>query len=265
MRTDAQINASRANGAKSRGPVTAAGKRNSSHNSTQHGIFARSLLLCTESRADFDELAQTLYDEFQPETPFEVSLVQNMIAARWRQMRLQVMEQATMNREIHRQSQNPAPETEPDQINAANAAESFRFLSDGSRTLDLMVRYESRMDRQYLRSHKRLLEVQDRRRSSPPPTPAAPVIPIRPEPAPELRQVPTGKTQDRTRQATENEQPVTAAAPFPQVFICPPVSICVTRRSSAAQTTPEPSAAPSTPDKHCVAAPAEQEFRSVSR
>jgi hypothetical protein len=39
MRTPKQIAASRANGAKSKGPVTAQGKRNFSRNSTRHGMF----------------------------------------------------------------------------------------------------------------------------------------------------------------------------------------------------------------------------------
>ena len=44
MRTPKQIAASRANCARSKGPVTPAGKRNSFRNSTRHGMFADTLM-----------------------------------------------------------------------------------------------------------------------------------------------------------------------------------------------------------------------------
>jgi hypothetical protein len=43
MRTARQIEASRLNGARSRGPVTDAGKRKSSRNSRSHGLYARTV------------------------------------------------------------------------------------------------------------------------------------------------------------------------------------------------------------------------------
>jgi hypothetical protein len=55
---------------------------------------------------------------------------------------------------------------------ATPAALAFKSLSDNSRSLDLMNRYEARYERQYFRAHRRLLEVQDRR------TPPATQIPM---------------------------------------------------------------------------------------
>jgi hypothetical protein len=56
MSTPKQIAASRANGAKSKGPVTPQGKRNSSRNSTRHGIFAATIVLETENTEAFPRI-----------------------------------------------------------------------------------------------------------------------------------------------------------------------------------------------------------------
>ena len=50
MSTPKQIAASRANGARSKGPVTTQVKRNSSRNSTRHGLYAQTIVLQAESR-----------------------------------------------------------------------------------------------------------------------------------------------------------------------------------------------------------------------
>jgi hypothetical protein len=94
MRTEKQIAASQANGAKSRGPVTARGKRVSSQNSLRHGMLARALLLPGESVDRFSLLYQSFYDELLPRTSIELALIEKMAVAHWRQMRLWSFEKA---------------------------------------------------------------------------------------------------------------------------------------------------------------------------
>jgi len=161
MSTERQKQASRANGAKSRGAVTQEGKLASSRNALKHGMLSGTIVLQGESTDRFDKLVATLYEEFQPQTPFEESLIDNMAVARWRQMRIWGMEKAGMDNEVRRQSEISTSVSTED--NATRASLAFRALSDDSRTLDLINRYDSRYERQYFRAHRRFLEVRDRR------------------------------------------------------------------------------------------------------
>ena len=180
MRSESQIQASRAKGAKSCDPVTPEGKHTSSLNATTHGMLSSTIPLNCESEDRFRELFAALFDEFQPESHFEVSLIENMAVARWRHQRIWSMEKAAMEHEMRLQA--GAPQVTDDAATCAELA--FRTLVDNTRTLDLFHRYESLYDRQYLRAHRRLLEVRDRR--TPPSVPdVQPVPELQPTPEPQ--------------------------------------------------------------------------------
>jgi hypothetical protein len=133
-------------------------------------MLSTTIVLKGESQDRFLGLLAALIEEFQPQTPFEQSLIENMAVARWRQMRIWGMEKAAMEHEMRRQSgiPNPSP-SDPAEQAALRAALVFRSLSDDSRSLELINRYESRYDRQYLRAHRRFIEVRDRRPRPPAP------------------------------------------------------------------------------------------------
>ena len=156
MRSELQIQASRANGSKSRGPVTEEGKRASSQNALKHGMLAKYVVIHSENEEGFHEVITCLYDELQPQPGVEQDLVDTMAVARWRTTRLWIIEKSAMETQMSREN---------DQAHAAQytppvlAGMAFRSLADNSRTLDLINRYESRYDRQYLRSHKRLMDM----------------------------------------------------------------------------------------------------------
>jgi hypothetical protein len=86
--SESQIAAARANGARSRGPVSPIGKARSSRNSTSHGLLARAILLDGESRARFDNLVQLLNEALKPESAIDHLLVGKMAASHWRQVRI---------------------------------------------------------------------------------------------------------------------------------------------------------------------------------
>src|SRR4029077_2820621 len=164
MRTERQKQAARANGAKSRGPVTPAGKLASSRNAVTHGLLSGTVVLKGESEERFHALLADLLAELQPQTAVENHLVENMAAARWRQLRIWGIEKANLQHQMRTEAEARGDdEGGPREDTATRCALAFRTLSDDSRSLDLINRYESRFDRQYLRAHRRFLELVDRR------------------------------------------------------------------------------------------------------
>ena len=159
--SDKRIAASRANGAKSRGPISARGKAISAQNSARHSILANTIVLEGESTERFTALLEALQTELMPETELEISLIENMAACRWRQMRIWGMEKAGLSYAVRQQSASNH------EISAEDAptrtALAFRTLCDETRTFDLMNRYETRFDRQYSRALQRFTELRRRR------------------------------------------------------------------------------------------------------
>src|SRR5689334_20140282 len=92
-----RIEASRANGAKSRGPVTAEGKLRSSQNALKHGLLSNDVVLATESRETFDRLLEALIARFQPADQAEMICVEHMAAAEWRIRRIWAAETADLD------------------------------------------------------------------------------------------------------------------------------------------------------------------------
>ncbi len=142
MSSERRIRASRANGAKSRGPKTPEGKRRSAANSMRHGLLANTVVLEDENAAAFTSLLAAFERDLHPQTEIQCSLVQDMAVARWRLLRLWAIERATLQSEMEGYDAGTHP---PD----VRAAMAFRSLGDRSRCLDVLNRYESRFDRQY--------------------------------------------------------------------------------------------------------------------
>ena len=151
-----KITSSRTNGAKSRGPVTAAGKAASARNSLRHGMLAQTVVLEGESQSRFIALLESLMAEYSPVSESEVSLVEAMAVAQWRRLRVWAIEKCHFVREMARHPGSPP----------MRAAVAFRELSDSSRSLDVISRYESRFERQYASALRNLLDRQARRRVS---------------------------------------------------------------------------------------------------
>ncbi|HEY3827381.1 MAG TPA: hypothetical protein VGL82_22670 [Bryobacteraceae bacterium] len=82
MSTERQKRASRANGSKSRGPVTLDDKRaSSSRNAEKHDLLSGAIVLEGESTDRFLSLVAALHEELQPQTHFKESLIENIAFA----------------------------------------------------------------------------------------------------------------------------------------------------------------------------------------
>jgi len=156
--SEKKLAANRANAAKSTGPKTAEGKRNTSRNATRHGILANTILIDGESRERFAALLNSCVLQFQPETPVEHSLVERIAVAQWRQTRIWSVEAAGLNREIRQQSDAALTADPPTRTLLA-----FRSLAGDTRHLYLMSRYEHRYDRMQYRAIEALERMQERR------------------------------------------------------------------------------------------------------
>ena len=108
MRSEKQIQASSTNGARSRGPVTAQGKRNSSRNNLRHGFSAHDSSLDHNPPAAFMALEAEYMAEFQPRTTNEIYLIHIIAVARWRTSLVLAAEKQAMDKAMARQNENSA-------------------------------------------------------------------------------------------------------------------------------------------------------------
>lgn len=127
-----RIAASRANGALSKGPRTAEGKRIASANSLRHGLLAEGTVLPTEERGEFEVMQQECNERYAPRDKAEQNCVDHILSCNWRIRRVRFLEVCAMDEEIARQT--VGDETQ-------RAWNAFRSLGRKGH-LDLLRRYE---------------------------------------------------------------------------------------------------------------------------
>ena len=88
----------RANSQRSTGPRTEAGKQRSSQNALRHGLTAASPVLPSEDRAAYEDHRRQFFEEYQPATPTETQLVQELIDTSWRLNRIPLLEAEVLAR-----------------------------------------------------------------------------------------------------------------------------------------------------------------------
>jgi hypothetical protein len=101
-KTSARVLASRQNGARSRGPKTAAGKAISARNALKHGLSARTVVLDGEDVAAFQAFQAALRAELAPVGVLQHDLVSRIALGLWRARRSDRIEAALLRSYLER-------------------------------------------------------------------------------------------------------------------------------------------------------------------
>ena len=80
--------------------VTEMPPKNRKLNALKHGIFSTSVVLPGESQAEFDELHQSLIEEWEPRNLIESDAVLGMAKAVWRKRQLVVLRAAALRKKM---------------------------------------------------------------------------------------------------------------------------------------------------------------------
>jgi hypothetical protein len=181
MPSQLKSDTARLNGAKSRGPKTAAGLEKSSQNALKHGLTSRSLIVLKIELFDsFKKLVDEHNQTYAPASAAEQNLVDEMIAARWRLLRIWTIETALIDDALSQETPfvaNQCQSRDPGIV----LARAFRHLADDSRAPSLISRYEARFHRMYHRAYQTLRELQREPRLQ---TALQTAEPAQPEPLP---------------------------------------------------------------------------------
>jgi hypothetical protein len=154
MATAKQIEASKLNGARSRGPKTPRSKAVSSRNAVKHGLTAtHAAVLTGESKEHFDAMLEDYRRQFAPRNLMERDLVHQMAMAMWQQMRAWKTETASLQVEMVRSEDDLRKEFGEFDDNVRLAAAVSRI----SGTLALLHRYQTAHMRAYHRAMQALL------------------------------------------------------------------------------------------------------------
>ncbi|MBI4908457.1 MAG: hypothetical protein HY820_32850 [Acidobacteria bacterium] len=152
--SEAHSDAARRNGAMSNGPVSEEGRRRSSQNARKHGFFSSFASLPEHARAEIEAMIQSYTEEYQPQTPTEIHYVRELADAEWRLQQVRahyiiLQSQATLHY--------------PGENDLEVAADAFKRLAGDGPALPLLLRYETKFQRQYDKAVQQLLSFADRR------------------------------------------------------------------------------------------------------
>ncbi|HYI96084.1 MAG TPA: hypothetical protein VEX68_21250 [Bryobacteraceae bacterium] len=160
MRTDKQNEASKTNGAKSKGPATPEGKAKSSRNRMRHNLTSGHIvLLSNEDPKVFIQHSYGYLDRFAPADYVERDLVNQMIAASWRLARISAIECSLT--EIEMDLQTEIHEKVFEYLDAhARQTVSLFANPDKEATCRMLQRYQAAASRAYARAFRMLKELQ---------------------------------------------------------------------------------------------------------
>jgi len=141
------------------------------------------MLLECEDPAEFQRLVDEYTSFYQPANPVERHFVEEIIGADWRIRRLKIIEVALVDHQMAT-NQEEIEKTLTGFDSGIHLGLSFKGLSDDSRSVSLLSRYESRLHRIYNRSHQAFMDLRRDIAAGLIGMPPAPVPPEPPAPEP---------------------------------------------------------------------------------
>ena len=166
MATEKQILANRANATKSRGPKTPAGKARASQNAHKHTLDACNVIAIGEDNNAFNAFLGSYSTRFQPADDVEADLVEDLAVAAWKRRRYWSLEARLFNQSRIEFLNHAEPQefaTGPAHLDAR----VLRELSDETKALHLVGRFQSAHDRAYRRALEALHSLQTARKNEP--------------------------------------------------------------------------------------------------
>ncbi len=144
----------RANSQHSTGPRTEAGKQRSALNALRHGLTAASPVLPSEDPAAYQEHRSRFFIEYQPATPTESQLVQELVDSSWRLNRIPRLEAEVLARAAAEPTNQPANQDDPPD------REITFDIVDAHRLLANLGIQSQRLSRQFQKSLDTLRDIQ---------------------------------------------------------------------------------------------------------
>jgi hypothetical protein len=134
---------------RSGGPRSETGKARASQNAIKHGLLAKTPVLATEDRLEFDSFTGALMQQLAPRGAYEELLASRVAEAAWRLRRFGTIEVEMFAGECERlKASNPTPGT------------AFRQLAGKSDVFTKLARYELAIERIMYLSRAELVDVQ---------------------------------------------------------------------------------------------------------
>jgi len=227
-RTPAQIEASRANGAKSHGATTPEGKAATCGKRMTHGFRSNCITLSTEDQNAYDDHLDAYLARYTPADKTEQDLVGLLAANMWQIMRNNSIEVALFELEISGVAFHIEGKFE-DMDQYGILALAFKKFA-GDNAFELPRRYRTTAERAYHRAFQALEQIQKDRKSQPPAPPEILSAVQTREPAidhalnntPQPEPLPTLSKEEASQ--TKNAQPFLVVPISPQGEIKAPAS-----------------------------------------
>ena len=172
---------SRINGAKSRGPKTAAGKARSALNALKHGRYGtNAIVLSNEDPAAFEDLVAAFVAVVRPLNTVEYNLARQLAGIDWRLTRVTAVESRIIDHELDLQ----VPSLEATGVTVADLtrlALAVQGVIDRSRLPDFLARRQTQLIRDRQTTLRTLHQLRQRRNQAAPADEIIPPTPLDPE------------------------------------------------------------------------------------